>query len=398
MSETPKNPSPADLDRMSEAELVELGTRLDGVEIRHRESRWPEGVTTRAEKRAARTVTTWFALSALFALAFAVVYIFWPWEYRGEGEDGYWLYMAYTPLLGGTIGLSILFLGFGAVQFTKKFVPEEISVQTRHDGPSDEVDRRTIVAELNDSWKTSTLGRRKVMGGFLGASVGLIGLSAILPLGGMIKNPWKRGEMTLSGDGTLHTTGWTLASENRPDGLPPEKVYLGRDTGKVYPDGHPPAGEGRLERIRVDDLAAGGLESVFPLPASALGNFEEHMHSIHGSRNSVMLIRFRPEDAARVVKRKGQETSTTATCTPTRRSAPTSAAPPRCTSSRPIDSSARAISRSSTRSSTRSRSSAPPPARFRSCPSPWTARVTSSPTVTSSSRSDPPSGSVVHEH
>ena len=130
MSETPKNPSPADLDRMSEAELVELGTRLDEVEIRHRESRWPEGVTTRAEKRAARTVTTWFALSALFALAFAVVYIFWPWEYRGEGEDGYWLYMAYTPLLGGTIGLSILFLGFGAVQFTKKFVPEEISVQT----------------------------------------------------------------------------------------------------------------------------------------------------------------------------------------------------------------------------------------------------------------------------
>jgi ubiquinol-cytochrome c reductase iron-sulfur subunit len=145
------------------------------------------------------------------------------------------------------------------------------------------------------------------MGGFLGAGVGLIGLSAILPLGGMIKNPWKRGEMTLAGDGTLHTTGWTLASDTRPDGLPPEKVYLGRDTGKVYPDGHPPAGEGRLERIHVEDLSAGGLESVFPLPASALGNFEEHMHSIHGSRNAVMLIRFRPEDAARVTKRKGQE-------------------------------------------------------------------------------------------
>ncbi|UVE94995.1 ubiquinol-cytochrome c reductase iron-sulfur subunit [Dietzia sp. B32] len=307
MSETPKNPSPADLDRMSDAELVRLGTELDEVDVRHRENRWPEGVTTRSEKRAALTVTIWFALSALFGLAFAVVYIFWPWEYRGEGEDGFWLYMAYTPLLGLTIGLSILFLGFGAVQFTKKFVPEEIAVQTRHDGASDDLDRRTFVAELNDSWKTSTLGRRKVMGGFLGAGVGLIGLSAILPLGGMIKNPWKRGEMTVAGDGTLHTTGWTLASDNRPDGLPPEKVYLGRDTGKVYPDGHPPAGEGRLERIRVDDLAAGGLESVFPLPATALGNFEEHMHSIHGSRNSVMLIRFRPEDAARVTKRKGQE-------------------------------------------------------------------------------------------
>lgn len=307
MSETPKNPSPADLDRMSDADLVRLGTEMDEVDVRFRENRWPEGVTTRAEKRAARTVTIWFALSAVLALAFAVIYIAWPWEYRGEGEDGYWLYMVYTPLLGVTIGLSILFLGFGAVQFTKKFVPEEISVQTRHDGPSDEADRRTIVAELNDSWKTSTLGRRKVMGGFLGAGVGLIGLSAILPLGGMIKNPWKRGELTVAGDGTLHTTGWTLASSSRPDGLPAEKVYLGRDTGKVFPDGHPPAGEGRLVRIHVEDLAAGGLESVFPLPESDLGDFEAHMHSIHGVRNAVMLIRFRPEDAARVIKRKGQE-------------------------------------------------------------------------------------------
>ncbi|HMT49525.1 ubiquinol-cytochrome c reductase iron-sulfur subunit [Dietzia sp. UBA5065] len=307
MSETPKNPSPADLDRMSDADLVRLGTEMDEVDVRFRENRWPEGVTTRAEKRAARTVTIWFALSAVLALAFAVIYIAWPWEYRGEGEDGYWLYMVYTPLLGVTIGLSILFLGFGAVQFTKKFVPEEISVQTRHDGPSDEADRRTIVAELNDSWKTSTLGRRKVMGGFLGAGVGLIGLSAILPLGGMIKNPWKRGELTVAGDGTLHTTGWTLASSSRPDGLPAEKVYLGRDTGKVFPDGHPPAGEGRLVRIHVEDLAAGGLESVFPLPENDLGDFEAHMHSIHGVRNAVMLIRFRPEDAARVIKRKGQE-------------------------------------------------------------------------------------------
>ncbi|GAA1052754.1 MULTISPECIES: cytochrome bc1 complex Rieske iron-sulfur subunit [Dietzia] len=307
MSETPKNPSPADLDRMSDAELVRLGTELDEVDVRFRENRWPDGVTTRSEKRAARVVTTWFALSAVLALAFAVIYIAWPWEYRGQGEDGYWLYMVYTPLLGLTIGLSILFLGFGAVQFTKKFIPEEISVQTRHDGPSEDIDRRTIVAGLNDSWKTSTLGRRKVMGGFLGASVALIGLSAILPLGGMVKNPWRRGELTIAGDGTLHTTGWTLASDTRPDGLPAEKVYLGRDTGKVYPDGHPPAGEGRLERIHVEDLAAGGLESVFPLPASALGDFEEHMHSIHGVRNSVMLIRFRPADAARVIKRKGQE-------------------------------------------------------------------------------------------
>ncbi|MEH6381048.1 MAG: menaquinol-cytochrome C reductase, partial [Dietzia cercidiphylli] len=41
MSETPKNPSPADLDRMSDAELVRLGTELDEVDVRFRENRWP---------------------------------------------------------------------------------------------------------------------------------------------------------------------------------------------------------------------------------------------------------------------------------------------------------------------------------------------------------------------
>ena len=307
MSESIKQPTPAELDRMSDDELVRLGTQLDEVDVRHRKPRWPEGVTTRAEKRAARTVTIWFALSAVLALAFAVVYIAWPWHYRGQGDEGYWLFIAYTPLLGITIGGSIIALGVGLVQFTKKFIPHEISVQTRHDGPSSETDKRTIAAELNDAWKSSTIGRRKVMGSMLGAGVGLIGLSVILPLGGMVKNPWKRGEMTLAGDGTLHTTGWTLASSDRPDGKPAEKVYLGRDTGKVFPDGHPPAGVGRLERIKIGDIAAGGMETVYPLPAHAIGDYEEHMHSIHGPRNSVMLIRLRPDDAAKVVKRKRQE-------------------------------------------------------------------------------------------
>ena len=41
MSETPKNPSPADLDRMSEDELVRLGTELDEVDVKYREARWP---------------------------------------------------------------------------------------------------------------------------------------------------------------------------------------------------------------------------------------------------------------------------------------------------------------------------------------------------------------------
>ena len=57
-----KKPSAAELDRMSEDELLELGTKLDGVEIAQREPRWPEEIKTRAEKRAERGVTFWLSL------------------------------------------------------------------------------------------------------------------------------------------------------------------------------------------------------------------------------------------------------------------------------------------------------------------------------------------------
>lgn len=47
--------------------------------------------------------------------------------------------MAYslaTPLYGLTFGLSVLCIAIGAVLFVKKFIPEEITIQDRHDGSS----------------------------------------------------------------------------------------------------------------------------------------------------------------------------------------------------------------------------------------------------------------------
>ncbi|WP_241353238.1 hypothetical protein, partial [Escherichia coli] len=80
------------------------------------------------------------------------------------------MYTMYTPLLGLTSGLALASLGFAVVQYVKKFIPEEIAVQRRHDGRSSELDRRTTTALLNDAWQTSTLGRRKVMQGLLGGA------------------------------------------------------------------------------------------------------------------------------------------------------------------------------------------------------------------------------------
>ena len=59
------------------------------------------------------------------------------------------------------------------------------------------------------------------------------------------------------------------------------------------------------------------METVFPLAAEDVNDgdlwsedkdvYENHMHSIHGNRNAVMLIRLRHSDAQKAIERAGQE-------------------------------------------------------------------------------------------
>ncbi len=297
-ADKPEIPSDEQLAAMSRDELVKLGTNLDGVEIVYREPRWPvEG--TKAEKRAERLVALWFALGGVFGLALLGVFLFWPWEYKPFGDPGNALYNLATPLYGLTLGLSVLSLGIGAVLYTKKFIPQEISIQDRHDGPgSAEVDRKTIVAQLQDTLDTSTLPRRKMIVRALGFGVGAMGAgTAVAFIGGMIKNPWARVVPTANGkQPVLLTSDWTPRYHG-------ETIYLGRAVG---------SSSNVLLKIRPEDIDAGGMETVFPWRESdgdgtTVESHEKLSHIQMGIRNPVMLIRVRPTDMPKVVKRKGQE-------------------------------------------------------------------------------------------
>ncbi|MFF2087570.1 ubiquinol-cytochrome c reductase iron-sulfur subunit [Nocardia sp. NPDC058176] len=284
-SEMGREPTEDELDAMSRDELVELGTARDDVEVVYRGERWPvEG--TRAEKRAERQVTFWFAISGLAAAALVGVFLFWPWEWKGNGQDGHGAYSLFTPLIGLTFGISVLVIGVAVVLIRKKFIPAEISIQQRHDGPSDEVERRTLAAELQDALDTSTLGRRKMMLGTAGAGVGVLGVGALLVfVGGMIKNPWAKRDKS-----PLWVSGWT------PD-FPGETIYIRRDTGRPED----------IVLVRPEDLDAGSMETVFPWKEKWRGDSHETLQSLRGIRNSVMLIRLRTADAEAAIKRKGQE-------------------------------------------------------------------------------------------
>ncbi|WP_174557452.1 cytochrome bc1 complex Rieske iron-sulfur subunit [Nocardia vaccinii] len=279
------NPSEEQLDAMSRDELVELGTKRDGVDVVYRAPRWPVP-GTRAEKRAERQVAFWFVVSTLAGLALIGVFLFWPWQYKSRDESGAGIYSLTTPLYGLLLGVAVLAIGVAMVLIRKKFIPPEIAIQTRHDGPSPEVERRTLGAQLGDALDTSTLGRRKLITRTAGLGLGVLGVGALFVfVGGLIKNPWAQGKKS-----PLWVSGWT------PD-YPGQTVYLRKDTGRPED----------IVLVRAEDLNAGGMETVFPWKEEWRGNAEDTLQSLRGVRNAVMLIRFRPEDAAKAVKRRGQE-------------------------------------------------------------------------------------------
>jgi len=294
----PGQPSDAELASMSREELVELGGKLDGVETVYKGDRWPVP-GTKTEKRAERTVSYWLLLGGFSGLALLLVFLFWPWEYQPFGAPGEFLYTLATPLYGVTFGLSILAIGIGAVLYQKKFIPEEISIQERHDGRSPELQRKTVAANLTDALEGSTLKRRKLVGLSLGIGLGAFGLGTLVAFaGGLIKNPWKPVVPTADGKkAVLWTSGWTPRFNG-------ETIYLANSTGRP--------GESPFIKVRPEDIDAGGMITVFPWRESdgdgtTVESHERLSEIAMGVRNPVMLIRIRPADMGKVVKRKGQE-------------------------------------------------------------------------------------------
>ncbi|MBV9313012.1 MAG: Rieske (2Fe-2S) protein [Pseudonocardia sp.] len=286
----PHRPTEAELDDMTPDQLATLAAELDDVVILRNLSKFPIP-GTRAEKRAERAVATWFLLSGLSAAAFVAAYLFWPSQYRAPSEPGYQIYALYTPVIGATFGLSVLLLGVGLISYVKRFLPDEVSVQQRHDGPSDELSRRTVMAQLAKAGKDTTIARRGLIKRSIGIAAGVFGLGfGVIALGGLIRDPWKGGAKAV-----LWVTAW-----GSDDG---EKVYLRRDTGasgeEIIKNGI------RGIRVRPEDMNTGSMETVFPFRMSDLQHSERLDAVLKMSDVPVMLIRLRPGEP--VIQRAGRE-------------------------------------------------------------------------------------------
>ena len=245
--------------RLTRFDVLREGARRDDIEIVHYEPPFPVP-GTKAEKRLTRFVAALFLLAGLAATVFLVVYIWWPWEYElGNGASKF-----YTPLLGITLGLTLLGIGFGILIWGKKLLPHEVAIQDRHDGASSDEDRKIASGTL--AYMADELGvkRRPLLGVSLLAGLAPVAAVAAAPLiGGMIRDPHK--------DNQMATTGWA-PTETAGGGT--QLVRLTRE------DGTP---------IRPEDVSAGGQLTVFPgIPGG---------HTNRYADSPTLLIHLRLDDA-----------------------------------------------------------------------------------------------------
>ena len=208
----------------------------------------------KAEKRAEQQVAILFLISAggtVLSIASYIIikpgkFVFLP--IMGDVD-------AHQLFLGLGMAIALLFIGFGAVQWARRLMPDEEVVAERHEFRSEEVDRKDFVNTVKERAGVAGLGRRTLIKRSLGLALGLSALTPLvllrdlgpLPKKQLNKNSWEAGTRLVTDPG------------DRP--------------------------------LRPEDLEVGSVAQVLP----ALKNGEERTLENIGT-DAVLLIRLRPED------------------------------------------------------------------------------------------------------
>ena len=139
----------------------------------------PTDVDPAAERRAERQVSAFFLLAALLSLGFGFAYFTTdvgdhPTTFLGLGAS--------TLFLGLTLGLALLCLGIGAIQWARKLMADEEIVEYRHSASSSEEDREEAIAAFQTGVEESGIGRRSLVRNSLLVGLGALGIPAIVSL------------------------------------------------------------------------------------------------------------------------------------------------------------------------------------------------------------------------
>jgi ubiquinol-cytochrome c reductase iron-sulfur subunit len=179
----------------------------------------PTDVDPKMERRAERQVSAMFIVASLLIVAFCVAYFAFEPDPNGKTWHGYSLS---NLTLGLSLGLALLLIGVGVIQWAKKLMTDHEIVEYRHTAASTEADREEALHSFKQGAAESGFGRRALVRNSLIGSLALLGLPAIVLL---------RDLGPLPGD-KLSTTVWRkgIRVVNDVSGAPirPEDVEIGQ--------------------------------------------------------------------------------------------------------------------------------------------------------------------------
>ncbi len=139
----------------------------------------PTDVDERLEKRAERQVAGLFLLSMVCVLLFLVAYFTLE---IGDNHTTFAGFGASTVALGTTLGLALLLIGIGIIQWARKLMGDHELVEMRHPARSSDEDRAETLTALSLGAEESGIGRRPLIRNTMLGSVALLGLPAIVLL------------------------------------------------------------------------------------------------------------------------------------------------------------------------------------------------------------------------
>lgn len=216
-------------------------------------------VDERAAKRAERQVAAMFTLASLLIVAFVVCYIVIP------KDAAIFSLGAQNVALGGTLGLALLLLGIGAIQWSRRLMEDREIVEERHDSGSTPEQRAAAIDIVWEGGRESKIGQRTLIRRSLIGALGLLGIPPILLLADLGPLP---------GDKLAHT--------------------IWRRRTRIVNDI-------TLEPLRPEDMVLGQLVNALP----------ESLEKLHGeeyrnakAKAAVILIRMHPDEIRAIPKRK----------------------------------------------------------------------------------------------
>ena len=137
----------------------------------------PTDTDPAAEKRAERQIALLFGLSALLTLAFCVAYFAIPEDTAFAGTN------ALNLALGLCLGMALLLIGIGAIQWAKTLMDDHEIVEMRHGSGSSPEDQAAALAAFEQGADESGFGRRSLIRNTLLTSLGVLALPAVVLLG-----------------------------------------------------------------------------------------------------------------------------------------------------------------------------------------------------------------------